>query len=78
MSTCPHNMHNSFHGTVITFKGAMVYRNKGDVVVDGQFFGFRLKNGTLEWLENYGRKLYLQKKQAAKKVVLINQPSFRR
>jgi len=58
-------MHNSFHGTVVNFKGAIVYKDGDDVVVYGQFFGFKLKKGVLDWLGNYERQLYLQKQEPA-------------
>lgn len=54
-------MHNSFHGTVVSFKGAHVYKDGDDVVVRGQFFGFKLNKGFLNWLDNYDRQLELQK-----------------
>ena len=59
-------MDNSFHGTVVTFKGAYVYReNEGGVVVSAQFFGFTLSAGSLDWNENYKRSLSLEKKPPA-------------
>jgi hypothetical protein len=58
-------MHNSFHGTVVSFKGALVYKDGDDVVVSAQFFGFKLNKGDLKWLGNYERLLHLQKKEPA-------------
>ena len=54
-------MHNGFHGTTVSFKGAVVYKDGDSVVVYGQFFGFKLKKGALVWLTNYERQLFLQK-----------------
>ena len=58
---------NSFHGTVVNFKGAYVYKDGEEVVVSAQFFGFKLKKGVLNWVPNYDRQLYLKKKEAAEK-----------
>ncbi|WP_038164270.1 hypothetical protein [Verrucomicrobium sp. BvORR106] len=55
-------MHNSVHGTEVQFKGAIVSRIGEVIVVDGQFFGFELNNGTLNWTKNYERELYLKSK----------------
>jgi len=61
-------MDNSFHGTVVTFKGAFVTVNEdGSVDVSAQFFSFTLKDKELEWGDGYHRGLSLVEEEEDKK-----------